>query len=92
MPMNLTPYGKAARQWRAERGIRQIDLASEFGVTAAYMSNVEKGRYPVPEPWLNRLPEHLRREVLMGEIQRHESEIARLQALLGDGETRRKGG
>lgn len=44
----MTPFGERLRQLRAERGMTQKDMASEVGVSAAYLSALEHGHRGVP--------------------------------------------
>jgi transcriptional regulator with XRE-family HTH domain len=39
----MTPFGEALRTMRAERGIRQKEMAGAIGVSAAYLSALEHG-------------------------------------------------
>lgn len=39
----MTPFGEALRTMRAERGIRQKEMAEAIGVSAAYLSALEHG-------------------------------------------------
>ncbi len=40
----MTPFGAHLRVLRAERGISQKDMAEALGVTATYLSALERGR------------------------------------------------
>lgn len=44
----MTPFGERLRQLRAERGMTQKEMASEVGVSAAYLSALEHGHRGVP--------------------------------------------
>ena len=37
-------FGRLLRQWRAQRGVSQLDLAVEAGVSSRHLSFVETGR------------------------------------------------
>jgi len=51
----LTPFGKAARKLRIEKGLRLLDVAYSLGVTASYVSAVETGRRQVTEEFALRV-------------------------------------
>ncbi|MDP6788610.1 MAG: helix-turn-helix domain-containing protein [Rhodospirillales bacterium] len=40
----MTPFGAKVRQLRAARGITQKRMAADFGLSAAYVSALERGR------------------------------------------------
>ncbi|MER8644095.1 helix-turn-helix transcriptional regulator [Mesorhizobium sp. M1252] len=44
----MTPFGEKLRALRAERGLRQKDMAQAIGVSAAYLSALEHGRRGAP--------------------------------------------
>ena len=44
----MTPFGEKLRALRAERGVRQKDMAQAIGVSAAYLSALEHGRRGAP--------------------------------------------
>ena len=44
----MTPFGRRVRELRAEKGVTQSQMASEIGVSAAYLSALEKGRRGAP--------------------------------------------
>lgn len=44
----MTPFGERMRQMRAERGVRQRDMAAALGVSGAYLSALEHGRRGAP--------------------------------------------
>lgn len=44
----MTPFGHRVRELRAERNITQKQMASELGVSAAYLSALEKGNRGAP--------------------------------------------
>ncbi|MCG6856513.1 MAG: helix-turn-helix domain-containing protein [Salaquimonas sp.] len=39
----MTPFGRRIRELRAERGVTQKDMAAALGVSAAWLSALEKG-------------------------------------------------
>ena len=39
----MTPFGQAMRRLRAERGVSQKEMAAALGVSAAYLSALERG-------------------------------------------------
>ncbi|WP_417788699.1 helix-turn-helix domain-containing protein [Terasakiella pusilla] len=45
----LTPFGKIARKIRSAKGLRLLDVASELGVTSAFLSAVETGKKVLPQ-------------------------------------------
>ncbi len=44
----LTPFGKAVRMLRIEKGVRLKDMAEKLKVTSAYVSGLETGKKAVP--------------------------------------------
>lgn len=44
----MTPFGERIRAMRAERGISQGEMARALGVSAAYLSALERGRRGAP--------------------------------------------
>ena len=44
----MTPFGEKLRALRAERGVRQKEMAQAIGVSAAYLSALEQGRRGAP--------------------------------------------
>lgn len=48
MKSKLTPYGKEIRKIRIDKNISASDHASKLGVTTAFLSNVERGKKPLP--------------------------------------------
>jgi transcriptional regulator with XRE-family HTH domain len=44
----MTPFGRRIRELRAERKITQKQMAAEMGVSAAYLSALEKGNRGAP--------------------------------------------
>ena len=44
----MTPFGRRVREFRAERGITQKQMASDLGVSAAYLSALENGQRGAP--------------------------------------------
>lgn len=45
---HLTPFGIRIRELREERGVSQKEMAASLGVSAAYLSALEKGRRGKP--------------------------------------------
>ena len=46
----MTPFGQRLRELRAEKGVTQKEMASEIGLSAAYLSGLEHGRRGRPSP------------------------------------------
>jgi transcriptional regulator with XRE-family HTH domain len=44
----MTPFGEKLRALRCERGLSQKDMAAALGVSAAYLSALERGKRGVP--------------------------------------------
>lgn len=44
----MTPFGRRLREFRAERGITQKEMATALGVSAAYLSALENGHRGAP--------------------------------------------
>jgi len=44
----MTPFGSRIRELRAERGVTQKQMAATLGVSAAYLSALEKGNRGAP--------------------------------------------
>ena len=44
----MTPFGLKVRQLRLERGVSQKEMATALGVSAAYLSALERGHRSVP--------------------------------------------
>lgn len=44
----MTPFGKALRELRKRKGVRQADMAAAIGVSAAYLSALEHGHRGKP--------------------------------------------
>lgn len=44
----MTPFGEKLRELRAARGVDQATMATELGVSAAYMSALEHGKKGAP--------------------------------------------
>ena len=44
----MTPFGQAMRRLRAERGVSQKEMAAALGVSAAYLSALERGHRGQP--------------------------------------------
>lgn len=46
----MTPLGHRLRELRARKGVTQKEMASELGLSAAYLSQLEHGRRGRPSP------------------------------------------
>lgn len=44
----MTPFGQKMREMRAARGVTQKEMASALGVSAAYLSALERGHRGAP--------------------------------------------
>jgi transcriptional regulator with XRE-family HTH domain len=44
----MTPFGRRIRELRAEKNVTQKQMAADIGVSAAYLSALEKGNRGVP--------------------------------------------
>ena len=44
----MTPFGEKIRALRAEKGVKQADMAAALGVSAAYLSALEHGKKGAP--------------------------------------------
>lgn len=68
----LTPFGKAARKLRVEKGLRLLDVAGLLGVSASYISAIETGRRQVTVQFAQKLASALKlneaetRELIQG--------------------------
>lgn len=51
----LTPFGKALRSLRLDKGMLLKDMAEDLGVTSSYLSSVETGKRNIPEEWPQRI-------------------------------------
>lgn len=49
----VTPFGKLLRIFRVEHDLTMRALATELGVTSAYISGLENGKFPVTAKFLN---------------------------------------
>jgi transcriptional regulator with XRE-family HTH domain len=54
----LTPFGKAVRKIRIDRGETLGDMADALGVSAAFLSSIETGKKNVPGELLEKLIAH----------------------------------
>ncbi len=54
----LTPFGKALRILRLDRGELLKDMADRLGVSAAYLSSVENGKKSPTSELMNRISTH----------------------------------
>ncbi len=55
---DLTPFGKAVRKIRIDRGETLGDMAEKFKISAAFLSSVETGKRNVPGELLEKLIAH----------------------------------
>jgi transcriptional regulator with XRE-family HTH domain len=55
----MTPFGRLLREWRARRGVSQLRLATEAGVSSRHLSFVETGRSQPSREMVLRLAEAL---------------------------------
>ncbi len=55
---DLTPFGKAARKIRIDRGETLGDMADALGISAAFLSSAETGKRNVPNDLLDRIVTH----------------------------------
>lgn len=51
----LTPFGKAVRKLRIDRGWLLRDMAEGVGVAPSFLSAVETGRKPAPDDLVDRI-------------------------------------
>lgn len=51
----LTPFGKAIRKMRIEKGVRLKDMAEYLGMPSSYLSVIENGRKPIPEKMIDQV-------------------------------------
>jgi transcriptional regulator with XRE-family HTH domain len=54
----LTPFGKAVRKYRVDRGETQFEVASALGVSVAFLSAIETGKKNVPNELLEKIVTH----------------------------------
>lgn len=47
----LTPFGKALRNLRMDKGMLLKDMAESLDVTPSYLSSIENGKRNIPEDW-----------------------------------------
>lgn len=72
----LTNFGKELRKLRIDHDELLKDMASNLGVTVAYLSAVENGKREVPDTWI---------DVLREKYQLSSDELAILQSLAYEG-------
>jgi len=48
----LTPFGKAIRKLRLDKGMRLLDLAGRMKLSTSYISAIETGRKPIPDSYV----------------------------------------
>ncbi|AWY98846.1 helix-turn-helix domain-containing protein [Blautia argi] len=74
----LTNFGKELRKLRIDHDELLKDMASNLGVTVAYLSAVENGKREVPDTWI---------DVLGEKYQLSSDELAILQSLAYEGKS-----
>jgi transcriptional regulator with XRE-family HTH domain len=84
----LTPFGKALRQLRINKGLRLLDVANALKISSAFLSAVETGRRPIPDGFLVQLSRALNLTAvelrdLRGAVDRTRKEV-RVDDLRGD--------
>lgn len=89
MPMPLlTEFGKTARKYRIDHGLKLKDMARMVGASSATLSGVETGKKPLPDAWIPRLPEPLRapaaRAAIQYRIERHRAAIAEHESAIAE--------
>lgn len=55
---NLTPFGKAIRKCRVDRGETQLEVAQALGVSVAFLSAIETGKKNIPSTLLDKIVKH----------------------------------
>lgn len=55
MSASLTPFGRAVRGFRTERGLLLKDMADALGVSCAELSSIETGMRAIPTDIIGRL-------------------------------------
>ena len=63
------------RQARIDAGLEQRELAQMMNVSAAFVSDLERGRRPFHDRYLDRLPEKVRPAVRAALVRLHEAQI-----------------
>ena len=51
----LTEFGKALRKIRIDRQQLLRDMADKLGVSSAYLSAVETGKWRIPQDWVSKI-------------------------------------
>lgn len=51
----MTPFGKALRKLRIDRELLLGDMAERLGISASYLSQIETGKKPIPDTFVERL-------------------------------------
>lgn len=51
----LTPFGKEIRKYRIDLEVSLKDMAERLGVTSAFLSALESGKKPIPEPFIGKV-------------------------------------
>jgi transcriptional regulator with XRE-family HTH domain len=50
----MTPLGKEFRKWRIDAGMLLGDMADALGISASYLSQIEKGSKPIPPEFVGK--------------------------------------
>jgi transcriptional regulator with XRE-family HTH domain len=56
----LTPFGRAVRKYRVDRGETQLEVAEAIGVSIAFWSAIETGKKNVPAELLAKVISHFK--------------------------------
>jgi len=75
----MMTVSSALRAARTESGLTQREVAAALGITAQYMSDLESGRRTMPEKYIERLPDVIRRRVASVLTESKLAELAELQ-------------
>lgn len=51
----MTPFGKALRKLRIDRELLLGDMAERLGISASYLSQIETGKKPIPDGFVDKL-------------------------------------
>lgn len=63
-----TPFGKAVRKIRIDRGLKLKDMADALGMKSAYLSAVEMGKRRITERVLNQIIDYFDDESIGAEL------------------------
>jgi transcriptional regulator with XRE-family HTH domain len=78
----LTPFGKAVRKYRIDRGETQGVAAEALGVSVTFFSAIETGKKNVPESVMSALIQHFELDCQQADELRHLAETSRAQVKL----------